>query len=358
MSYTLKENEAEARTRLQAFWAGESVGRPALLVTAPNPDHQPDEWSGPEMTLKERDLVPEWHAWRCDQDLKGTLYLAEVMPAATIAWGSHLVTVAALAGAGYEYDTGGSAWTRAIPGLWERPLPRFDPAHPVARSLDGCLRAVAGVVGNRGYVNPIVMLDGMTTLSQLRRPEQLCLDVIERPDDVCHWRDALARIYVDAYEHFYGIVRELGYGDSCTWLGVTAEGRSEAVQCDFAVMLSPAMFERFPLPELRYLTERMDYSLYHLDGTCQMRFLDMLATLPGLNGIQWNPEPPAGPPTRWIDAFREIRSRGLSLYVGCTVDDAVEITRQIGPDGLCLNLGGLNSRAEAEEAIERIARAC
>lgn len=357
MPYTLKENEDDARERLRAFWAGESLGRPALLIGVPNPEHEPSEWPGPKPPKKERDLLPEWHAWRCDKALKANICLAEAMPGATIAWGSLLVTVGTLAGADYEYHDGQSAWIQRVPDLWERPLPQFDPTHRVAQSLEACIRRVADVVGDRAFVNPPVFLDGMTTLSQFRTPAQLCIDCVERPDDVCRWRDALTGIYIDAHDHFYRLLCDLGYGDACTWLGVMAEGRMEAVQCDFAVMLSPAMFEQFPLPELRRLTEYMDYSLYHLDGTCQMRFLDLLRSLPGLNGIQWNPEPGVGGPTEWIGAFKEIRSRGFSLYVWCTVDEGVEITREIGPDGLCLNLGHLESRDEAEEAIRRVQEA-
>ena len=45
---------------------------------------------------------------------------------------------------------------------------------------------------------------------------------------------------------------------------------------DFGIMLSPRMFEQFALPDLYRVTEYMAYSLYHLDGTPQMRFLDLL----------------------------------------------------------------------------------
>jgi hypothetical protein len=176
---------------------------------------------------------------------------------------------------------------------------------------------------------------------------------------VRRWSDALTTLYTDAYEHFYRLVADLGYGDTTTWLHVMAEGRFEAVQCDFAVMISPGQFDEFVMPDLRRLTEYLDFSLYHLDGTCQLRFLDLLADLPDLHGIQWNPEPDSGPPTEWLDAFRDIRSRGLSLYVNCpSVGEAAAVTRALGPDGLFIVLPRFETAAEAEAAIAAVERAC
>ena len=59
MVLSLKEDEQEARQRLRAFWAGSSLGRPALYVEVDNPDHQARSWPHPELGDKEKDLLPE-----------------------------------------------------------------------------------------------------------------------------------------------------------------------------------------------------------------------------------------------------------------------------------------------------------
>ncbi|MDP6113009.1 MAG: hypothetical protein QF437_01005 [Planctomycetota bacterium] len=356
MSFSIKENEEDARERLRAFWEGSSMGRPALHVTAakPEPENGPCPFDG--LSLKEKDLLPEWHARQADLQLNNTIYLAEAMPAATIGFGSLLVTAAALAGANYHYVSN-SAWIEEIPGLWERPLPQFDASHPVAGKLEKCVRKVAETVGDRGFVNPPVMLDAITNLSQFRTPEQLCLDVVERPCEVCEWCDALTSLYIECHDHFYRLVCELGYGDTSAWLCAMAEGKFEAAQCDFSVMLSPGMFDRLIMPDLRRMTDSMDFSLYHLDGVCQLRFLDSLCSLPKLNGIQWNPEPGECEAMKWLEAFREIRKRKLCLHIGCTVEEAVMLTRELGPDGLLLVLPRFESREDAEQAIQDIKKA-
>ncbi len=358
MPFTCKPNEADARERLRAFWAGASLGRPALYIVAANRDAEPIPWRGAPAPSLETDLDPAWHAWYHDEALRCNLYLAEAMPGVGFRWGTLLVTVAAFAGGEYGYHSD-STWIKPIPRLWERPIPRFDPHSPLVGKVEACLRACAAVVGDRGYVNPPSMLDGLTTLSSFRTPEQLCYDVVKRPDDVLRWSAALTDIYTAAYEHFYSMLRGLGYGDTSTWLQPMAEGRFEAVQCDFSVMLSPPMYQWLVLPDLQRTCDAMDYALYHLDGTSQLRFLDLLRTVRGLHGIQWNPEPGAGSPVRWIDAFRRIREMGFCLLVGCSsVEEAVALTRALGPDGLMLSLPRFAGPAEAERAVQQIARVC
>jgi len=359
--FTLKTNEAEARERLRAFWAGSSMGRPALAITVKNPVHEPKDWAGPAMDRKTLERTPAWHVFRSQQRLASELWLAEAMPSVDLQVGCNLVLLAVLAGGDYQFDNGGHAWVQPLDDLWQRPLPKFDPDHPLLQDLTQSLDAVARAVDHRGFVNPPVLgVEPMTLLSLLRTPEQLCLDMVENPQQVHAWRDALTDMYCRAYEHFYQVLLAHGYRETSSWLPAMAEGRFEAVQCDFAVMLSPGMFAEFVMPDLRTTTDYVDYSLYHLDGTCQMRFLDQLRTLPKLNGIQWNPEPAAGLRVQWIDAFRAIRQTGKSLLIPwCeSVAEAVEITKVLGPDGLMLSLPTFDTVDQAEAAIQAIAAVC
>jgi hypothetical protein len=91
-----------------------------------------------------------------------------------------------------------------------------------------------------------------------------------------------------------------------------------------------------------------------------MRFIDSLSSLTKLNGMQYNLEPGNGAyPLSLIDDFREIRNRSLSLYVNCsTVEQALQLTNELGPDGLFIVLPLFASESEAQYAIERITKAC
>jgi hypothetical protein len=236
----------------------------------------------------------------------------------------------------------------------DRPLPKFDPACRTARMIDECYGVLRQAVGNDGFITPPLMMDGLSTLAMFRLPHRLCVDMLDRPGWVKAWSGALTTMYIEIYEHYY---KRLGYGQSLCFFGPWAPGRSEGVQCDFAVNISPAMYEEFVLPDLRRTTDYFDYSLYHLDGTCQMRFLDLLRQCPKLSGIQWNPETTAGGVLNWLDALREIRRRKFCLMIGCSPEEAVALTRELGPDGLFLTLPVFETMDAAQDFLRKMDKA-
>jgi hypothetical protein len=136
MAYSTTTNESETRQRLEAFWAGESLGRPCLHVHAKNPDYVATPWREPQKSLMELDLDPAFHAWQIEEWTRSRVWLGESMPCHQLLWGSALVTLAVLAGGDYEYHD--SAWITEVPDLYVRPLPEFSAAHPVAQKMEKC----------------------------------------------------------------------------------------------------------------------------------------------------------------------------------------------------------------------------
>lgn len=103
----------------------------------------------------------------------------------------------------------------------------------------------------------------------------------------------------------------------------------------------------------------MDHSLFNMDSTCMVRFLDSLAALPGLDGVFWNPEPARGDLHAWVETLRDIRRRGLVVEVMASdTHEACSIARELGPDGLLIALPRFSSIHEAEAAIEEIVDSC
>lgn len=351
-AFTTKDHAAEARERLRAFWDGSSLGRPALHIVVRDPAAVDPALPEDPEARKALERTPGWHRAAHGPAGDPEAWLAEAMPGHHVVWGALLATLPVFAGGDYHFH-GDTAWIKPRPDVLDQEPPTFDPEGPANRMLEACYDATVAAVGTRGFVSPPLMMDGLTTLAAFRGQAQLCLDMMERPDDVKRWAAALNTLYIDIYEHYY---RRIGAGASLCFFGPMAEGRTEGVQCDFAVMLSEAMFRAFVLPDLRRVTDYMDRALYHLDGVGQMRFLDAIQECPGIRGIQWNPETDYGRPSRHLDALREIRRRGLCLYVHCdTVEQAVVATRALGPDGLLLKLPPFGSRETAEAAITRIA---
>ena len=352
--FRLKQNEEEARARLRAFWKCESFGdRPALLVNARDKSYERKPWRGPALSRKQQDFDPDWVVWSQLQNLRSNLYLAESIPSTQVSVGGLLTLLAVLAGGDYEYES--SAWIQQWKNVLDAPVPKFDPECGAVRKLAECHRKLAEAVGDDGLVTPPVQIDALTTLSMFQNPDETCVSLVNEPDRVKKWtRDATA-LSLDCLLYFAKLLNGMGQSGSTSWLGTFTEGVMDSVQCDFAVMLSPEMFAEFVMPNLRTWTAGMDDSIYHLDGAEQMRFIEQIATLPNMRGIQWNPAKPCDDISEFMPHFKRIRELGLCLFAWVrNVDDAVRITRELGPDGLLLGLPYFENEEDAHDAIRRL----
>lgn len=361
-SCSLKQNESQAREAIRAFWAGSSMGRPALAVRVNKSGYQPPPEANTGLSAKQHQHEVSRFVREAHISMDSCEYLAEAMPACRLSYGAGIALLPELLGADYTFQDG-TAWVHEMPDIYDRPIFSFDAEHPTVRMLTRAMEASAAVVGTRGIVSPpVVGLDAQTCLSLLRGAERFFMDLIEQPETVSRCCRQITTMIRECWRYFEGVAKRLGYGEHFSWYQCMAEGTMEGVQCDAAVAISPAMFDEFVLPDLAAMTEQLNYSLYHLDGTAQVRFLDSLQKLPRLTGIQWNPEPGARNPLPWLNTFKEFRRRGWVLYLNQwdvgSVENAVAITRAFGPDGLFLDLPNFDSVEQAAEAIDTIQRAC
>jgi 5-methyltetrahydrofolate--homocysteine methyltransferase len=130
------------------------------------------------------------------------------------------------------------------------------------------------------------------------------------------------------------------------------------LQCDFSAMISPRMFEEFVLPYLWEQCERLDYSVYHLDGVEAIKHLDLILSIPKLTALQWTAganEPGAGA-AEWFEIYRRARKAGKSLLL-LDVDgkDVPRLVEELGPEGLLIGTAASSQGAcpvrEAEELL-------
>ena len=107
------------------------------------------------------------------------------------------------------------------------------------------------------------------------------------------------------------------------------------------------------LPELKEMTEFLDYSVYHLDGQEQIRHLDQILSLPDLNMIQWTPVVGQPPVTEFIPVLRRIQDAGKGLVLFAGANEIERLTRELAPEGVILNVnGGIATEADARDLFE------
>ena len=127
------------------------------------------------------------------------------------------------------------------------------------------------------------------------------------------------------------------------------------LQCDFAYMISPQMFERFVLPDLTACCAALDHGFYHLDGKEQIRHLDMLLSMERLRGIQWIPGAGQPPPEEWLPLLKRIRDGGKLCQLYVTAEGARTIAREIGGRGFAFCIEQSMNREEADAFIRLLA---
>jgi hypothetical protein len=344
-----KGNWDDAIPRMQAWWDGAELDRPLVLnpvLKAARP------WQPPPADtaeLERRSADPAFYvAWR-RHHLEECAFPAESVPSTWSNFGNGLGLVAAIAGAAIHFAPG-TAWIEECPDLYaQRNPPRFDPTHPAIRFAEDMLRAFDAAFGRDVVLGGDHLLDPVTTLSMMRGPANLCLDLIEQPDPVKLWIRALGDIFLDIKTRLRAVRRELGRKDDFHPIGMWATGTIEALQCDFCTMLSPDMFREFVLPEVEREAEAEDYPIWHLDGSAEFRHLADICSVERIRAIQWVEEKPGRSPLTFLDQWKQVRAAGKSLVMSTSVADAIALTRQLGPSGLAFRLPEIKAESDLDQ---------
>ncbi len=201
--------------------------------------------------------------------------------------------------------------------------------------------------GNHVCVGHTDLGGNLDILASLRTTEQLLLDLSDAPDDVARLVGEITRLWLRYYDELHAIIRRAGRGTT-PWAGIWSPGRCYMLQCDFAYMISPRMFERFVLPDLAACCDALDHAFYHLDGKGQIPHLDMLLSLKRLRGIQWIPGDGSPPPEEWLPLLARIRAAGKLCQLNVTAAGAIKIVRELGGRGFALRILDENlSQADA-----------
>ena len=140
------------------------------------------------------------------------------------------------------------------------------------------------------------------------------------------------------------------------WAPIWSPGKTYMLQCDFSYMISPAMFERFVMPDLVACCDHLDHAFYHLDGQGQIPHLDMLLSIERLRGIQWVPGDGAPPPDRRLDLLKRIIDGGKLCQVSVSAEGAHRIVKELGGKGFMLSVSDPMPAEEAEAFLKIMAR--
>lgn len=211
----------------------------------------------------------------------------------------------------------------------------YDAGNPWLKRVAAITRAIAERWEGNVAVGHTDLGGNLDILASFRETERLLFDLIDYPEEVERLINRITELWLRYYDEMDALIRPPCTGTSC-WTPLWSPGKTYMLQCDFSYMISPAMFERFVLPDLVACCDHLDHGFYHLDGKGEIPHLDHLLAIERLRGIQWIPGDGQPPPQDWLPLLQRIRDGGKLCQVYVRPEGALEIVRHLGGRGFYL----------------------
>lgn len=349
MSTSWKENWEESKKRYLDWWNNkgliismwehiEKEGEPHEIVPQPEP----------HKNLEQFYFDTEWRADYLHHQLSKSSFLADIPPVAN----THLGPGSLSAILGAELDAGeDTIWIRHDENIGDKielaPNNKWWKVH--LDLVQACKEKSQG----KYFVGCPDLIEGLDTLAGLKGTDTLFMDMLMQPDKLLKQLQQVNDIYFDVFDKIYDIININGEMAFC-YFSIWGPGKISKLQCDISVMISQDDFRRFALPFLREQCQKINYTLYHLDGVDAIRHLDTVLEIEELNAVQWTPgvgEPQGGNP-RWYDLYKKILAKGKSI-MPCWVElnELKPLLDNVGAQGLNI-LMHFKEEKDIEEALK------
>jgi 5-methyltetrahydrofolate--homocysteine methyltransferase len=353
MLETFKPDLAEAERRWQAFYAGELIDRPPVCVTAPlDGCTPPSPITYREKVFGDLEAVVE-HGLA---NAAGTFWGGEAVPSFYPSFGPDEIAVFCGADLHWSPDSPDTNWSTPFVQEWEAALPlRLLEENPLFQRQLELYRLAAERFQGRVLLVAPDLHTNMDLLSAIRSPQRLCLDLLDSPELVDRAMQDARRIFKELWASINraGKMPETGYCTESHAL-YSREG-SATLQCDFSIMMSPAMFRRWVLPALEEEAEIVRRVVYHWDGPgALVHRRDLLASR-GLQTLSFVPGDGHGDPVDHIPLLRSLQDAGKAVHVWGTPEQCQRMHRELRPDRV-FYCTSTRTRAEAEALLDWFAR--
>ena len=297
------------KTNTREWWAGE-LDRPLIYIELSGYDAGRPEpeipWyeitSSYDKSISSAAIVDRW-----DYELSTKKFLGDAYPHVMPYFGPGVLAACL-----------GAQLKNADSTVWFRPqenLPIKDIRFVHSESDYWRQRILSLCAEAREYWDGLVQVDmtdlggSLDVISTFRPNEGLLTDLYDAPDEVKRLTWETHEIWWRFFDEIVEMFSPRNPGHT-SWGCMFSEETHYMLQCDFAYMISPEMFDEFVKPELAASCRKLKNAFYHLDGKGQLPHLDSLLSIPELKGIQWIPGEPFSDTVHWPEVYRKIRGAG------------------------------------------------
>jgi hypothetical protein len=330
-----KPDWAEAQDRFAAWWNHESRDRVTLSVSAPRensnePPTPPDNWT-------DWWTDAEWRLALAEHHFESNWFGGEAFPYFDTNIGPGSLAMYLGSEPSFHETT---VWYNPIAErISDIPELRMDPEN--RWWLTNRRLVELGMERGEGkYLTSFPdIIENLDVVASLVGTQPSMYEVMDNRSGVIQLIHELNGLYFDYYDNLFDLLEGDNLGTCFSAFSIWGPGRVCKVQCDAAAMLSAPMFDEIVVPGLIEQTNRLDYSVFHLDGPDCVQHIDALARIPGLNAIQWTPGA-AQPSTEaecWWPMYRKILDAGKGLLLlGADIRGVEALARQVGRDGVLI----------------------
>lgn len=330
-----KENWDETKEKWRRYWNQENTGRPLMCVVVRKPEIEeaaqkeidadicrsegryyclPEELvcKSPQEKYLEAEKIVGRYRHFCETHE----FLGESFPNMNVDFGPG--SLAAYLGSDivFNFDT---IWFEKCIDDWEGAPPFvLDEENPWFRKHIELAKQCRQLAGDDFYVCIPDLMENLDVIASLRGAMTAIYDLIEVPEEIEKRVKEIGDLYFEYYDRFYDIVKnEEDNGSAYMVFQIWGEGKTAKLQCDFGAMISPEHFRQFTLESLKEQAAKLDNVVYHLDGPDNIKHLDAILEVEGIDAIQWTSGDagPDGTLEKWDAIYDKAIAAGKSIWV-------------------------------------------
>jgi hypothetical protein len=247
-----------------------------------------------------------------------------------------------------------TSWAIPLVRVWEDVEKLvFDWDNIYFRKLEELTQCALERCKHKALVGYTDMHPGLDCVAAWRDPQQLCLDMIEAPEQVERLAELAITDFEMIYDHFDRMIKAAGQ-PSVSWMGIPSFGRMHIPSCDFSTLISPRFFQRFGLPTLKREVETMTHNVFHVDGRGVAKHLDTILSEPKVHAIQWVQGVGNDYPImQWVPFIKSLQVKNIPVIVDLSKEDLNDFINAMEPKGLFLWVA-TESEQEEIQILKRV----
>lgn len=343
----------QAMQRVYAWFENEIIDRPPVRFMGHNAfANQEVDFSGLSPTeRKAKWYDPEYQIDRYVQSLESRVFRAETFP---VYWPNLGPDVyAAFYGARLHFGEV-TSWSEPLVRDWrDVETLKLDKNNEYFKKLEEFTTYALDRCAGRSLVGYTDLHPGLDCAAAWRDPQQLCLDMIDSPDEAHRLAELSIADFEIIYDHFDAMLKSHGQL-SVSWMGIPSHGRMHIPSCDFSNLISPAMYCEYGLPILRREVKTMTHNIFHVDGKRVARHLDAILSVPEIHALQWVQGVGDDQPImQWAPFIRDIQARNMPVIIDLQKHELDDFIAAIRPEGIFLWIATENEQEE-KDLLKRI----